>query len=153
MKITDTAVGAGFVLAGALTIAATLGYPLAPGGRVGPALFPRVAAGLMMALGALLALRGFRAKDVSEEVGWRELHRNPAFLNALFVLAGVLAYIVFVERLGFLLMGTLIMFVLMWRLRVRPVKALLVAVLFTAGAHFLFAKVLRVPLALGILWW
>lgn len=153
MKISDTVVGAGFVAAGALIFTATLNYPTLEGGHPGPALFPRILATLMTAFGGILSIQGLRARDVSEEVAWLRLHRNPSFLNALVVLAGVLAYIFLVERLGFLLMGPLVLFAIMWRLQVPPLKALLVAVLFNTIVHFLFAKIMRVPLSIGILWW
>jgi putative tricarboxylic transport membrane protein len=153
MKISDTVVGAGFVAAGALVFAGTLHYPTLEGGHPGPSLFPRILATLMVAFGGVLGLQGVRARDVTDEVAWLQLHRNPAFINALVVLAGVLAYIFFVERVGFLIMGALVIFVIMWRLQVPVLKAVLVAILFNTAVHFLFAKILRVPLPLGILWW
>lgn len=153
MKISDTVVGAGFVAAGALIFTATLTYPTLEGGHPGPALFPRILATLMIAFGGLLSLRGLWARDASDTVAWRSLHRNPGFLNALVVLAGVLAYILLVERLGFLLMGAAVLLGIMWRLKVPFPKAFLVAAVFTTIVHFLFAKILRVPLALGLLWW
>jgi putative tricarboxylic transport membrane protein len=107
----------------------------------------------MAVFGGLVSLQGLRARDVTDEVAWLRLHKNPAFINALVVLAGVLAYIFLVEHLGFLIMGALVIFTLMWRLQVRPVKAAVVAIVFNTIVHFLFAKVLRVPLPLGILWW
>ncbi|MBI2563164.1 MAG: tripartite tricarboxylate transporter TctB family protein [candidate division NC10 bacterium] len=153
MKISDTVVGAGFVAAGALIFAGTLNYPTLEAGHPGPSLFPRILGGLMAVFGGLVSLLGLRARDVTDEVAWLRLHKNPAFINALVVLAGVLAYIFLVEHLGFLIMGALVIFSLMWRLQVRPVKAAVVAIVFNTLVHFLFAKVLRVPLPLGILWW
>lgn len=153
MKISDTVVGAGFVAAGALIFAGTLNYPTLEAGHPGPSLFPRILGGLMAVFGGLVSLLGLRARDVTDEVAWLRLHKNPAFINALVVLAGVLAYIFLVEHLGFLIMGALVIFTLMWRLQVRPVKAAVVALVFNTLVHFLFAKVLRVPLPLGILWW
>ena len=153
MKISDAVVGAGFVAAGALVFAGTLNYPTLEGGHPGPSLFPRILGSLMAVFGGLLSLQGLRARDVTDEVAWLRLHKNPAFINALVVLAGVLAYIFLVEHLGFLIMGALVIFTLMWRLQVRPLKAAVVAIVFNALVHFLFAKVLRVPLPLGILWW
>lgn len=153
MKISDTLVGAGFVGAGALIVAGTLHYPTLEGGHPGPSLFPRIVGTLMAAFGLLVAAQGVRARDVTEEVAWRRLHRSAGFVNALFVLGGALAYLLLVERLGFLVMGALVIFVLMWRLEVRPLRALVVAIAFNTLVHFLFAKILRVPLPLGILWW
>ncbi len=153
MKISDTVVGAGFVTAGALIIAGTLNYPTLEAGHPGPSLFPRILGGLMAAFGGLVSVQGLRNRDVTEEVDWIRLHRNPAFINALVVLAGVLAYILFVDKLGFLVTGALLLFVIMWRLNVSPVKAVIVAVVFNTIVHFLFAKIMRVPLPMGILWW
>ena len=93
MKISDTVVGAGFVVAGALTVAGTLNYPTLEGGHPGPALFPRILGTLTAALGAGLAVQGARARDATQAVEWRRLHRNTGLVNALFVLGGVLAYL------------------------------------------------------------
>lgn len=153
MKVSDTVVGAGFVGAGALIVAATLNYPTLDAGHPGPSLFPRIVGTLMAGFGLLVALQGLRGRDVGDTVAWGRLHRNTGFVNALFVLGGVVAYLVLVERLGFLVMGAVLIFGLMWRLEVRPLRALGVAIGFTALVYFLFAKVLRVPLPLGILWW
>ncbi len=153
MKINDTIVGAGFVVAGALIIVGTLNYPSLDAGHPGPSLFPRLLGGLMAVFGALVGVGGLRARDATEEVAWLRLYRNSAFINAVFVLGAVVTYIVMVGRIGFLLMGTLILSVLMWRLRVRPLTALVVAIVFSNFVYLLFAKILRVPLAGGILWW
>jgi len=153
MKISDTVVGAGFVTAGALIIAGTLNYPTLEAGHPGPALFPRILGGLMAVFGGLVSAKGLRNRDTTEDVEWLLLHKSTGFINAVFVLVGVTAYILFVEKLGFLLMGALLLFVVMWRLKVPPLKALIVAVVFNTIVHFLFAKIMRVPLPLGILWW
>lgn len=153
MKISDTVVGAGFVAAGALIVAGTMHYPPLDGGYPGPSLFPRILGGLMVAFGGLVGVKGLRARDTTEEVEWLLLYKNAAFINAMFVLVGVLAYILFVEKVGFLVMGALLLFVIMWRLKVSPVKALIVAVVFNTIVHFLFAKIMRVPLPLGLVWW
>ena len=153
MRVNDTLVGAGFVAAGALIIAGTLNYPSLDGGAPGPSLFPRILGGLMVAFGGLVGLKGLRTGDTSQEVEWLRLHKSTGFVNALFVLVGVLAYILLVEKLGFLTTGALLLFVIMWRLNVSPVKALIVAVVFNTIVHFLFAKIMRVPLPLGLVWW
>jgi putative tricarboxylic transport membrane protein len=153
MKISDTVVGAGFVAAGALIFSGTLGYPTLEAGHPGPSLFPRLLGALMTVLGAMLSVQGFRARDVTDEVAWLQLHRNPSFINAMVILVGVLAYIFLVERVGFLLMGALVIFVIMWRLQVRLLTAAVVAVIFNSIVYFLFAKIMRVPLSLGLLWW
>ncbi len=153
MKISDTVVGAGFVAAGALIIAGTLNYPSLDAGHPGPSLFPRLLGGLMVIFGGLVGVEGLRTRDTTEDVAWLRLYRNSAFINAVFVVGAVVTYIVMVERIGFLLMGTLILCVLMWRLRVRPLTALVVAIIFSNLVYLLFAKILRVPLPGGLFWW
>jgi len=153
MKISDTVVGAGVGAAGAHIIAGTKQYPTLDGGYPGPSLFPRILGGLMVGFGGLVGLKGLRTGDASQDVEWLLLHKSTGFINAVFVLVGVAAYILFVGKLGFLLMGALLLFVVMWRLKVPPLKALLVAVVFNTIVHFLFYKIMRVPLPLGILWW
>ncbi len=153
MKISDTVVGAGFVAAGALIIAGTMNFPHLEGGHPGPSLFPRLLGGLMVVFGGLVGVDGLRTRDTTEDVAWLGLYRNPSFINALFVLGAVVAYVAMVERVGFLLMATLILWSLMWRLRVHPLTALAVAIVFSNGVYLLFAKILRVPLPGGLLWW
>jgi putative tricarboxylic transport membrane protein len=153
MKVSDALVGAGFAGAGALVFTGTLTYPPMEGGQPGPALFPRIIAVLLIGFGARLGWEGVRSRDRSEAVAWRDLHRNPAFVNALFVVAAVVGYVALADRLGFLLTAAGLMFVLMWRLAVRPLTAMAVAVAFTLVVHALFAKLLRVPLPTGLLWW
>lgn len=152
MKISDTVVGAGFVVAGALIFTGTLNYPTLEAGHPGPSLFPRILGGLMALFGGVLSVHGFRSRDVTDEVAWLQLHRDPSFINAMVILAGVLAYIFLVDRVGFLLMGALVIFVIMWRLQVRLLTAAVVAIAFNTLVYFLFAKILRVPLSLGLLW-
>jgi putative tricarboxylic transport membrane protein len=153
MKVSDTVVGAGFVVAGALIFSGTLGYPTLEAGHPGPSLFPRILGSLMALFGGVLSVHGFRSRDVTDEVAWLQLHRNPSFINAMVILAGVIAYIFLVDRVGFLLMGALVIFVCMWRLQVRLLTSAVVAVIFNSIVYFLFAKILRVPLSLGLLWW
>lgn len=153
MKLSDTVVGAGFATAGALVFAATLTYPTLDDGHPGPALFPRIIATLMIVFGGLLGVRGARARDTTQRVAWGGLHRSTGFVNAVFVLVGTAGYILLVGPLGFLVAGGLLAFVLMWRLRVAPLRALLVAAGFTALVYQLFARILRVPLPPGLLWW
>jgi putative tricarboxylic transport membrane protein len=107
----------------------------------------------MVVFGGLVGVEGVRTRDATEDVAWRRLYRNPAFLNALCVLGAVMAYVALVGRAGFLIMGTLITCGLMWRLQVQFFKALVLAVVFSNLVYALFAKILRVPLPGGLWWW
>jgi putative tricarboxylic transport membrane protein len=153
MKISDTVVGAGFVAAGALVITATLNFPTLDAGHPGPSLFPRILGTLMILFGGLVSAQGLRSQDATDDVAWRHLHRNAGFVNALVVLVSVLGYILLVERLGFLIVGCVVMFAIMWRIQVPVLRAFVISVAFTNVVYLLFAKIMRVPLSLGLLWW
>lgn len=153
MRVRETAVGAGFVVAGALIVGATLSYPPGEPGQPGPALFPRLIGGLMMAFGAALAVQGARASAGGEPAAWRPRLAGPGFRNALAVVAAVLFYVLAAERLGFLLTAAVILFGLMWRLGVRPAAAAAVAAGFSLFVYALFSTILRVPLPGGLLGW
>jgi putative tricarboxylic transport membrane protein len=84
---------------------------------------------------------------------WGQLLRSRGLVNALFVIGGVVAYVLVADRLGFLLTAAAIMLVLMWRLGVTAVRAVLVAAGFTVFVYVMFFKILRVPLPTGLLWW
>lgn len=153
MRVRDTFMGAGFVGAGALVFAVTLSYPPGDAGQPGPAFFPRIVAVLMAAFGVALAMAGARRHEPIARVDWRQRVGSRGFVDALFVIGAVVGYIALADRLGFLITGTALAFVLMYRLQVGALRSAVVAVVFTVIVHFLFFKVLRVPLPTGLLWW
>ena len=69
---------------------------------------------------------------------------------AAFVL-GVVAYILWADDLGFLLLAPPILFAWLFALRVRPALAVTVAVVASLVIWFAFYKLLRVPLPWGVL--
>ena len=150
MKISDTIVGA-FLVALAIAILIHIqGYPLIPGQNYGPALFPGVIAVGFILCGVLLVIRGVRARlPLFEFSDWM---RNPVTLtNFLTVCAVLLFYVLVADALGFLPTTTLCLLALFLKLRVRLLQAIIVAVAATVVIHFLFYKLLRVPLPWGIL--
>ena len=100
------AVAAGVLALGALMLWGSYHLPTGGGyAQVGPGVVPRIVGAGLVALGALLvaeALRGgFRGLDEEEE---RRLGMDwPAFA---WITAGILAYGLAVERLGFLIAST-----------------------------------------------
>jgi putative tricarboxylic transport membrane protein len=71
--------------------------------------------------------------------------------NFLITVFGLLFYIYFSDRLGFLICATLLIGVMMWALEVRAKLIVPVALITTLVIHFIFYKGLRVPLPWGIL--
>ncbi|HQE77240.1 MAG TPA: tripartite tricarboxylate transporter TctB family protein, partial [Candidatus Hydrogenedentes bacterium] len=65
------------------------------------------------------------------------------------VVAAVLTYILLAERLGFVLAMALVVFVLLWRFRMRWPLAALVSALVVLAVYQIFAGYLGVPLPRG----
>jgi putative tricarboxylic transport membrane protein len=150
MKISDSVIGVFLIALGIAILIHIQSYPLIPGQNYGPALFPGVIAVGLLACGALLFVRGVRAKlPLFELSAWM---RNPVTLtNFLAVCAVLVFYFVVADPLGFLPTATLCLLGLFLKLKVRVVPAILVAVISALVIHFLFYKLLRVPLPWGVL--
>ena len=152
MKLNDAVFGLLLTLVGAAVLVAIRGYPRIPGQPVGPALFPGlIAAGLCIA-GLLLIVRGLRHRGEQPWLAWDDWVRSPRHALALLVLLGsVMFYIVAAEVLGFLPTAAIILTVLFLVLRVRPVLALVIALVAALLVHTAFYKLLKVPLPWGLL--
>lgn len=152
MKLNDALWGALLLaLSGALLLHVR-GFPTIPGQQVGPSALPGAIAVGLGVCGLILVVRGWRERASAGWVEW------PAWLSArpqvvaLAMLAGVnLLYLFAAERLGFILTGVIYLAALMWSLRVRPLRALVIAIVATLLIHYCFYKLLRVPLPWGVL--
>jgi putative tricarboxylic transport membrane protein len=154
LRLNDALTGTLLIAFSGAVIAYTVTFPAFPGQRYGPALFPRLLAGGVALLCVALVLRGL-AERRATGAPWLA---PPAFLadpwRAMsfgLVVAGVLAFILAGESVGFIPMAVLILAGLMLWLRVRPALAVVIA----AGAaflmHWFFSVLLRVPLPRGLL--
>ena len=120
-----------------------------PFGRLsapGAGMMPKLAAGLMMLFGVLVALGGARSAPLAA-IDWSD--RGHAALVVAITAAAVVAY----RPLGFLITMALLVFAL---LAVVERRNLLVAAAYSAGltlfAYWLFGKALKSPLERGVLW-
>jgi putative tricarboxylic transport membrane protein len=125
-------------------------FPAFPGQDYGPNLFPRILAAGIALCGALLVLRGLRARGPLLVLdGWT---REPARLVSFLLIPGAaLFYILFSDRFGFIPTGFLILLVLALWFRARPVVALPVAAGVTLVVHWFFSGLMRVPLPRGLM--
>ena len=155
MKLHDALWGALLMLfAGALFVHVQ-GFPAMPGQKVGPAALPGALAVGLFVCGAILLVRGLRARSRAGAARWVELPEwfasRPQVLG-MAVLVGVnLLYVFAVDRLGFIVTGVIYLAALMWVLRVRLSRALPIAVVMTLLIHYAFYKLLKVPLPWGVL--
>lgn len=152
MKINDVLSGALLGAFGIAVLAGAQGFQDIPGQKVGPEVFPKLVAGGLLICAALLVRRGL-ATVASE--GWVRmpdwLGQRRATLGFLLIPFSLAFYVAMSDQLGFIptaalmLLALLLAFGVMWR------AALLVALLGTLLIHFLFYKMLKVPLPWGLL--
>lgn len=152
MKINDLISGILVGAAGAAIYLHAGSFPPMPGQNVGPNMFPQLIAAGMMLCAAMLVVRGF--KTIGAE-GWITL---PDWLGWDRVTLGFVAiplvlvfYVAVSERLGFLPTALLLLMTLFLVFGVRLRMALVVAIVGSLGIHYVFYKLLKVPLPWGIL--
>ena len=150
MRINDAIAGVALIALAIAILIHIQAYPLIPGQKYGPALFPGVIAAGFIVTGALLVVRGVRAGLPLVAPGaWM---RVPGLItNFLAVCAALVFYLVAVGSLGFIPTGVVLLVALFLKFGVRPVTAFVTAVVTTLVMHWLFYKLLKVPLPWGIL--
>ena len=152
MKINDAVFGALFGVLSLLVLWTIQGYPRIPGQNFGPAAFPGLAAAGLAVCSLLLIIQGLRSRAEAPWFAAGQWMRRPAQLIPFVVtVLGLALYVVASEKLGFLIIGTLLVAALMLALRVRAIVAVPVALLATLAIHVAFYKGLRVPLPWGVL--
>jgi putative tricarboxylic transport membrane protein len=152
MKINDAIFGLVLAILGGLVLFTVQSYPRIPGQQVGPALFPGLIAAGIFICGIVLVVRGWRQRKAAPWVAPGDGLRSPRHAAGLALLvASVVFYIVAAEKLGFLPSAVIILTAMFYVLRVPLGKSLLIAVIASLVIHFMFYKLLRVPLPWGIL--
>ena len=149
MQLSDRITG--LFLAG-LGLAAAWGgsrLPAVPGQDVGPAAFPMLIGGGLVICGVMIAFGIGHSFEVPEEEG--ERHSTAYGLRALVPPGLLLFYTLAVDRLGFMLTAAVIVATAAFALGARPKLALPLAIGAPILVHAIVAKLLRVPLADGIL--
>jgi putative tricarboxylic transport membrane protein len=150
VRVNDAVVGAALIALAIAILVHIQGYPLIPGQKYGPALFPGLIAAGFIATGALLVVRGVRAGfPLITLAPWL---RSPRLVtNFMAICAALLFYIAVADTLGFIPTGVLLLAALFLKFDVAPLRAILTAIVATLVIHTLFYKLLRVPLPWGLL--
>lgn len=160
MRFNDAVIGACLVIFAIAEITYTRTFPSLMGQAYGPDLFPRIIGMALIACGLVLIFRGIThrarcADERSDGYAWFTpgdwANERSTRLNVALIPICVLAYILFADWLGFILLSLGILFVLMIRLGTSIPVALACAVLCTVVIHLVFASLLLVPLPAGLL--
>ena len=150
MRQTDRWIGVALALLALAVMWSTRGFPAVPGQKLGAGFLPMIVGAGLLLCGAALVVRSLRDGAYGHEAGERE--RTPEhYGSAAVIIAAVVAYLVLVDRLGFLVLAPLCLAAIFIALRVRWVPALAWALAGTLFVHFAFYKLLRVPLPWGVL--
>ena len=148
MPRSDRWVGLGLGLLGLLVFWTARAFPNVPGQKLGAGFLPMlVGAGLVLCAIALIArsLRAApRAADVADP-------KREHYGSSIVIVAATLGYILFADRVGFLIVAPVVLVAIFVALRVRVAPALAWALAGTIVVHFAFYKLLRVPLPWGAL--
>jgi putative tricarboxylic transport membrane protein len=156
MKISDLAAGLVLLLFAAVIFAYARTFSVIPGQPYGAGAFPTVVALGLGLFSAILAWRGLQARrsagPAEKLVGLADWARDGRTLvNFLLLLVLVLVYVFASETVGFIPLSIAILVVLFWRMGVRPLTAVGVAIATSIVIDVAFANLLRVPLPRGIL--
>ncbi len=154
MKVSDLLIGLASVAFGLAVLGYGATLPPMPGQRYGAGLFPMLLGASFALCGALVARKGWRERRDSRAplVALADWARDRYLVGNLFVVLGlILVYVIFSERIGFIPLSIAILVALFLRLRVRPVRSVVIAVAATALIYVAFARFLRVPLPRGLL--
>ena len=156
MRLRDGVWGALVVLLGIAILVAIRNYPTIPGQQYGPALFPGVIAVALLVCGGALLYQGVTARSLHGRaprvVAWDDWVRSPRHVLAFGVVIGVnVLYIAFVNRLGFVVASVLYLAASFAVFRVRARWVVPLAIVVTLIIHYVFYKLLRVPLPWGVL--
>lgn len=152
MKLNDVLVGALLLALAAAILLHVRTFPNIPGQDIGPAAFPGLLATLLGGCAAALLARGWRVRGAGPWVARAPWTRSAPQLARVALTLGSLAFCAaFLERLGFIPCGLVLLGALFASLGVRLAIALPLALGITLVVHTLFYKLLRVPLPWGVL--
>jgi putative tricarboxylic transport membrane protein len=154
VKASDLLVGLASVAFGLAVLAYGATLPPMPGQRYGAGLFPILLGACFALCGALVARKGWRERREARVplVALDDWARDRHLVGNLLVVLGlILVYVLLSERIGFIPLSIAILIALFLRLKVPPLRSVVIAAAATAFIYVAFARFLRVPLPRGLL--
>jgi putative tricarboxylic transport membrane protein len=153
VRANDALSGLVIIVLSLAMIALTLSFPAFPGQKYGPALFPRILGTGLILCGAALIWHGLAARHAGEP--WWQIApwvREPRRVGIFLLVIGVLVlYVLFSEAIGFIPLAMIFLVAMFLWLGVKPINAVVIALVATFVINWFFASQLRVPLPRGIL--
>lgn len=151
MRVNDLVLGMVMALLGAITIWASRDFPTMARQPFGAGTFPMLVGSLLVALGILLAIRGWRqGGPLFRWQGQVVMARALRCLGA--VIAAVAGYVWLTPIIGFPIVSLVMLIALIgWLSDGRWLLAVVVGAVATLLIWLSFAQLLHVPLDLGIL--
>ena len=149
-------IGAICAMLGVITLYLTSSFPEGQSNVniTGPAFFPNVLAIIFIACGIYETSLGFFQEkgriDVNLSHLWNSV-KSPQVINAILIVVLLVFFIVFFERLGFVLCTSIVLFVLMHRLGVPLLKNAAYTVTFIATILVIFGRLFSISLPSGVL--
>lgn len=154
MKANDAVTGGIFLVIAIFTFIYAGTFTSLPGVKYGPDLFPRLVS-IIMGFGGVVLIWGSLRRpgplSLFTLADWARRPRNHAILGA--VIASIAFYILASERLGFLLTAFLMLAGLLAVTRglSRLASSAIIAATVTVAIYLIFARMLRVPLPMGVI--
>lgn len=151
MRTNDKVTGLVTAIFGVLVIANSRGLANLPHQEYGAGTFPAVIGGLLIAFGGLLLVRGLRS-NAAVMVWANPVSIKHFCITLLTIVGAVVAYIVLTPVLGFPVISSVLLGVLLYCFyRPSVMISVPIAVISTAVIWGVFGRLLQVPLDLGIL--
>lgn len=151
MRFNDAILGLVILLGGLAIVLRASTFPATHGQAYGPDFFPSIIGTGLILSGLGLIVAGWRARAVT---GWVDVagHRLDRLVDAGLVLLAILAFILFLDRLGFVLTAGIGMYVLLVRFRGGHwLASLLITVALVLVVDWAFRAMLLVPLPQGVI--
>ncbi|WP_207478561.1 tripartite tricarboxylate transporter TctB family protein [Arenibaculum pallidiluteum] len=145
----EALIGLGLIAFAGVVLWQTLAIPVSPlYSKVGPTVFPYMTVGGLAILGGFLLVSAARGGWQPEEEKEVALDRRALF----FVAAGLLANVLLIGPLGFTVASTVLFVLVAHGIGSRrPVRDVLIGLVFSLISYFGFAKALGVNIGAGVL--
>jgi hypothetical protein len=136
----DHVAGGAFIAAGVLVFVLSDDLPVGTLASPGAGMMPKVVLSLLIAFGALLAVRGGESPPLAS-IAWSD------FAHAATVMAVAAAATAVYTAIGFVLSISALMFVLLYFVERRPLwRTIVISISVTIGSFYLFNTLLKSPL-------